>query len=366
MSDSQRSIALDALKGIGCIMMIIPHTGLNINGYERFRIWGILAPVLFYAVSGITASFQAQKYTPRSFFLTYAFLFLLGFSFNRLTDEGFLNEIEFDIIQFVAVGSCLIFLLERYVRPSPWAYFVLGFASAAAKPLIQMLLNGATFPGANLIVPPGIFPIFPWLFLFFLGLFAWRADNRFNLGFGLFLTVALIGLWLSGYPLDIQNKEDMSLAVFLLCCAMLFISFYLARALPKFFNDERLMLPLTFLGRNSLLYLYVHFTTVLMLKHFRIVHRYDFIYTHPYLIWALALAITYVVMIFLLPLGRVKGLARWFDNIPIWVVMIALIFAVGLFLGPIPSFFAEIALGIVFALFFARLSAVLKQRTVPA
>ena len=363
MSDSQRNLSLDVLKGIGCVMMIIPHTGLNIHGYERFRIWGILAPVLFYAVSGITASFQAQKYSPRGFFLTYAFLFLLGFSFNRITDPGFLNEIEFDIIQFVVVGSCIIFLLERYVRPSKWVYFVLGFASAAAKPLIQMALHGATFPGANLIVPPGIFPIFPWLFLFFLGLFAWRADNRFNLGLGLFFAAALTGLWLSGYPLDIQNKEDMSLSVFLLCCAMLFLSFFLARALPKLFNHERLMSPMVFLGRNSLLYLYVHFPLILLIKHFRIVHRVEFINTHPYLIWALALVLTYLVMFALLPISRVKWLGRIFDFIPAWVVIIALVLGVGLFLrNPYVVFVLEVAIGLVFALFFARLSSALKER----
>lgn len=367
MSDSQRSIALDVLKGIGCVMMIIPHTGLNIHGYERFRIWGILAPVLFYAVSGITASLQAQKYSPRSFLLTYLFLFLLGFSFNRITDPGFLNEIEFDILQFVAVGSCIIYLLERYARPSIWIYFILGFASAVAKPLIQMALNGATFPGVNLIVPPGIFPIFPWLFLFFLGLFCWRADNRFNLGLGLAFTFALFGLWLSGYPLDIQNKEDMSLSVFLLCCSMLFLSFYLARALPKLFNHERLMSPLTFFGRNSLLYLYVHFPTILLLKHFRVVHRVEFINAHPYLIWALALVLTYIIMFALLPIGRIKWLAHIFDFVPTWIFMIALVFGVGLFIRNINLvLLAEVLLGLVIAIFFARLSTTLKQKTVPA
>ncbi|MBV6396084.1 MAG: hypothetical protein HFACDABA_01672 [Anaerolineales bacterium] len=367
MSASQRSIALDVLKGIGCAMMVIPHTGLNIHGYERFRIWGILAPVLFYAVSAITASFQAHKYPPRSFFLTYAFLFLLGFSFNRITDPGFLNEIEFDILQFIAVGSCIIYLLERYLRPSQWVYLVLGFASAAAKPLIQSALDGAAFPGANLIVPPGIFPIFPWMFLFFLGLFCWRAENRFNLGLGIGSTLALIGLWLSGYPLDIQNKEDMSLSVFLLCCSMLFLSFYLARALPKLFNNKRLMAPLSFLGRNSLLYLYVHFPTILLLKHFRIVHRIEFINTHPYLIWALALALTYLIMFALLPLGRIGWLARVFDFIPTWVVMVALVFGAGFF---IPNIYivqlAEVLLGLVIAIFFHRLASTLKKQPLPS
>ena len=367
MPVSQRNIALDVLKGIGCVMMVIPHTGLNIHGYERFRIWGILAPVLFYAVSGITASFQAQKYSPRSFLLTYLFLFLLGFSFNRLTDPGFLNEIEFDILQFVAVSSCIIYFLERYARPSHWVYLILGFASAAAKPLIQTALHGAIFPGVNLIVPPGIFPIFPWLFIVFLGLFSWRADNRYNLGLGLAFTLALIGLWLSGYPLDIQNKEDMSLSVFLLCCSMLFLSFFLARALPKLFTYEKLMAPFAFLGRYSLLYLYVHFPLILLIKHFRIVHRVEFINTHPYLIWALALALTYLVMFALLPIGRVKWLARIFDFIPTWIVMVALVFGAGLF---IPNIYlvqlAEILLGLVIAIFFARLSATLKQKVLPA
>jgi hypothetical protein len=366
MSDSQRNLALDVLKGIGCVMMIIPHTGLNVHGYERYRIIGILAPVLFYAVSGITASFQAQKYPPRSFFLTYAFLFLLGFSFNRITDPGFLNEIEFDIIQFVVIGSCIIYLLERFLKPSHWVYFGLGFASAAAKPLIQMALNGATFPGRNLIVPPGIFPIFPWMFLFFLGIFVWRADNRINLGLGLFFAIALGVLALSGRPLDIQNKEDMSFSVFLLCCAMLFLGFYLARAVPAIINNERWMAPLSFLGRNSLLYLYVHFPLILLVKHFRIVHRVRLFDAHPFLIWVLELALTYLVMLALLPIGR-SALKRLFDFLPTWIVMIALVLGVGLFFkNPFIVFPAEVALGIVTALFFTRLSALFKQKTLLA
>lgn len=367
MSDSQRSITLDVLKGIGCVMMIIPHMGLTVHNYERYRIWGILAPVLFYAVSGLTASIQEKKYTLRSFLLTYVFLFLLGFSFNRITDPGFLNEIEFDIIQFVAVGSLIIFLLERYARPSQWVYFALGFASAAAKPLIQIALAGRTFPGINLIVPPGIFPIFPWIFLFFLGLFAWRADNRFNLGFGLFFTAALIGLWLSGFLLDIQNKEDMSFSVFLLCCAMLFLSFFIARALPALFNNARLMSPLTFLGRNSLLYLYVHFPLILIIKFTRIVHRVDFLYTHPYLVWGIALVLTYLFMFLLRPIASIKPLTWLFDQIPTWLVMIALVFGVGLFVRNLGlQLVLEIALGIITALFFARLSGALKQRMATA
>jgi hypothetical protein len=159
----------------------------------------------------------------------------------------------------------------------------------------------------------------------------------------------------------------MSLAVFLLCCAMLFLSFYIARLLPALFNNERLMLPLTFLGRNSLLYLYVHFPLILLIKHFRIVHRVDFLYTHPYLVWAIALAAAYLGMFILLPIARIKWFGRLFDMVPTWVVMIALVFGVGFFVRNLNiEFLLEVALGLVTALFFSHLSATLKQQVAPA
>ena len=118
-------------------------------------------------------------------------------------------------------------------------------------------------------------------------------------------------------------------------------------------------------GRHK--YLYVHFPLILLIKHFRIVHRVEFLYTHPYLMWAIALAAAYLGMLILLPLAKIKPLARLFDFIPTWIVMVALIFGVGIYIRNFNlELILEVALGLVTALFFARLSAALKQKMVAA
>ena len=63
MTEKQRDFALDILKGVGCLMMIVAHSNLNIRDYKPYAFWAGLAPVLFYAVAGVTASFQAQKWS---------------------------------------------------------------------------------------------------------------------------------------------------------------------------------------------------------------------------------------------------------------------------------------------------------------
>ncbi len=158
----------------------------------------------------------------------------------------------------------------------------------------------------------------------------------------------------------------MSLSVFLLSCAMLFLSFFAARALPALFNNERLMRPLTFFGQNSLLYLYVNFPIILLLKRLRIIHHVKFIDAHPYLMWVLAIALTYLVMFILLPFEKIKWLDWLFDQIPTWVVMIALVFGVGLYIrNQNLVYVLEVFLGLVTSLFYTRLAGRLKER-IPA
>ena len=83
--------------------------------------------------------------------------------------------------------------------------------------------------------------------------------------------------------------------------------------------------------------------------------------------WALALAFTYLVMLILLPLAKVKWLTWIFDHIPTWVGMIMLVLGVGLFLRrPNVIFVLEVTLGLVTALYYSRLTTLFKQKTVPA
>lgn len=71
----KRDIGLDILKGIGCLLMIVAHSNLSLRGYKPFAFHGGFAPALFFAVSGVTAGFQAARYAPRGVLLSYLFCF---------------------------------------------------------------------------------------------------------------------------------------------------------------------------------------------------------------------------------------------------------------------------------------------------
>ncbi|MDD2922156.1 MAG: heparan-alpha-glucosaminide N-acetyltransferase domain-containing protein [Anaerolineales bacterium] len=361
-SAAPRDASIDLLKGVGCLVMIVAHSSLNLGGYEVFKFWGGLAPVLFFSAVGVTAAFQAQKYKPRGVLLTYAFLILLGFSFNRITDPGFLKEVEFDIIQMVAVGSSAVYLLEYYLRPRVWIYFLLGALAFGFKFILQFVFAGVSISGlTNLFFPPGIFPIFPWLFLFFFGLFAYRIDNYVNLGLALGFGALLFSLRQINIALDLENKWDMSFGYFLACSILLFAAFFVLRAIP-FFQQRRNGL-LTFLGKNSLLFLYVHFPIILYLKEIRIHRASKLIFQHPYLFWILVLGLTLIAMFVLIWLAKWKVAAQVFSRLSVWIAMALLVFAVGIL---IPSerwtYVIEIGLGILTALFYPQLGNMFKQK----
>ncbi|GAB4430531.1 MAG: hypothetical protein Kow002_18910 [Anaerolineales bacterium] len=362
MTEKQRDFGLDVLKGVGCLLMVVAHSNLNFKGYAPYTFWAGLAPVLFYAVAGVTASFQAEKYRPRGVLLTYAFMLLLGFSFNRITDPAWLEEINFDIIQLIAVGASVIYLMERYWKPPAWLYLALVPAAFFVKFPFMDWLDGRFVPGVTgILIPPAIFSVFPWLFLFFLGVFAYRVRNIYNLVFGIAAFGFFYIFYAPGFNLENHNKWNMSFSYFLVCCALVFLSFYLVRAVD-FLRQRHGLALLVFLGQNSLLFLYVHFPLVLALKEQRIHRTVKVVFRNPYLFWLLVLAITVVVMLVILWLAKVKLFQKPFQFLPTWILMVAAVFAMGYFFpGRLREYWGQIGIGVLFATFYPYLSALLKQ-----
>ncbi|GAB4539320.1 MAG: hypothetical protein Fur002_04240 [Anaerolineales bacterium] len=357
-----RDKTLDVLKGLGCLLMIVAHSSLNLNGYDRFKFWGGLAPALFYAAAGAAAAFQAKKYQPRGVLLNYALLALIGFSFNRITDPDFLQEPEFDIIQIIAVGASAVYLLERRYKPKTWLYLALGFLAFALKFILQASFKNVSIVGVtNFLFPPGIFPIFPWLFLFFFGMFAYHADNRINLALALLFAALLFALTQLHISLDLENKWDMSLGYFLACNILIFAAFFLLRAAAPLIQSAPAGL-LNFLGKNSLLFLYVHFPLILYLKEIRIHRTAPIIFQHPFLFWILALALTLPLMALLLRLVTLPILQRIFSYGQTWFAWVGLVFATGLLLpNPAAVYAVEIALGATAALFYPLMGKLFKR-----
>lgn len=82
----QRDHSLDAIKGIGCILMIFAHAKVNLSEsifFQSIIFLGTFAPVLFFAISGITATLQAKK-DPFFIVLFYTMFAFLGLSYNNI------------------------------------------------------------------------------------------------------------------------------------------------------------------------------------------------------------------------------------------------------------------------------------------
>ena len=366
MQSKSRDLSLDVLKGLGCLLMIMAHAPFKIGIYRQFTFLGGFAPVPFYAVVGVTASFQAQKYKPRVVILNYLFLFLLGFALNAFNSPDLLHPpvIHFDIIQIIAIGSLAVYLLEYYVKPSAWTYLILGVLSFLIKLLLDVLLpaQNYTLLAGILLTYSGTFPIFPWLFLFFLGVFAYRLSLSWNLGWAAISMAVFVLLSLVGFALDYRSKFDMSVGYFLLSCLLLFGLFFLARKF-EFFQRQSSFNPLIFFGQNSLLFLFVHFAVIGLLSgRLQLDENVRLFRIYPFLFWLLIIALTWILMAAFIYSSRLPWLEKQFDKIWIWILLTVFVLVIPAILSHNGLIrWTEAGLGVIAALYYHQLARALKQ-----
>ncbi len=356
----KRDLTLDFLKGVACVLMIIAHSKLKMWGYEKFIFWGNLAPALFFGISGVTATFQAGKYQIKDVFFSSLFIFFLGFSYNATRDVGFLDHVQFEIIQAIALGSFTVFLLEKFLKPRSWVYFVLGFLCFGLNLCILSLLAGREFSWVTGIwIAPGLFPYLPWLSLFMLGVFVFRTGNLQN-------GILFGGLGLLYYLLYSTNVPDVDTAkwyfqfdYFLGCVLALLFGFLLVRIL-NLFRFPLIAEPFLFWGRNSLLFLYFHYAFIKFFRDMEMQREVDVIWNHPYLFWLLVLVCTSVAIFGTNLLARYMGFI--FERIWAWLILAGLVFLLPLFLHMENTvYYAELTIGILFAAFYPVLNKLLKH-----
>jgi hypothetical protein len=359
----KRDLGLDFLKGIGCVLMVVAHSKLKMWNYEQFIFWGSLAPALFFTVTGITASFQAKKYSPRTVTILYIFILLLGFSYNGFLGQDFIGHVEFEIIQTIALGALAVYFVARFIDPPVWAYAVLGFASFGLDKLILFLLQGREVTGlTGILISPGHFPFIPWLSLFFLGVFAYRVRNLYNL-LGALIFGALYYFMFGMRVMDLTESKWQFLSDFFIASVIfLFFSFFIVRAV-QLFSRPKINWLVMYWGKYSLLFLYVHYGFVNYFRSLKIQHEVELIWNHPFLFWLLVLSLTTALMF------AITFSSHWFEpifhNIFIWIALVVLVFAVPLVL-PNQSFieWSELGLGIIFATFYPVLSQTLKHQEI--
>ncbi len=358
-----RDLSLDLLKGVACILMLFAHTQLQIDLPSKVLTFlGSFAPILFFAVSGITAHFQARKYPVAGVVLTYAMIFLLGLSFAAMVAGNFWVAFEMDILQIIAVGVLVLYLVQRFFNPGPWFYLAAAILLFALKLATDVLPRETWWMGylVNVVLEPGNFVIIPWLFPFFLGMFCYLTPNRYNLVVAL---AALFGLGLGlalGLPLGIDNRWDMTTGYFLFSLLLTSMAFYVARWLPRAFV-ARAFPWLLWLGAFSLLFLYVHIGVIWLIR------QYTQGIWGTYWVWPLVGVVSILLMWLLPRLFGALRIPRLMAGFPAWLVLLALILIAPLVLpAGAPLVLTQWVLGLVFSLYYASMTHALKGVVWPA
>jgi peptidoglycan/LPS O-acetylase OafA/YrhL len=352
-----RDHSLDLLKGVACVLMLLAHTQLQIDLPSKVLTFlGSFAPILFFAVSGITANFQARKYPVAGIVATYVMIFLLGLSFAAMVAGNFWLAFNMDILQIIAVGVLVLYFVKRYLNPSPWFYLGATVAVFALKPATDGLSRDLWWTSylENVILEPGNFVVIPWLFPFFLGMFCHLAPNRYNLWLAGAALLALGIAGAAGFPLGIDNRWDMTFGYFLFSLLLTASAFYIARRLPQEFI-ERVFSWLLWLGKLSLLFLYVHIGIIW------VVRTYTQGIWDSYLIWPVVAVASIVLMWVLPPLFGALRVPAVMSRFPAWIGLLVAILVAPLVLpAGAPLVLTELALGLVFSLYYAAMTQVLK------
>lgn len=358
-----RDLSLDLLKGVACVMMLLAHTQLQIDlPSKALTFLGSFAPILFFAVSGITANFQARKYPVTGIVITYVMIFLLGLSFAAMVVGNFWVAFDMDIIQIIAVGVLTLYLVQRFVNPGPWFHLGAAVVLFAIKLATDALPRDTWWMGylVNVFLEPGNFVIIPWLFPFFLGMFCHLAPNRHNLWLAGVALLAMGVAWGLGLPLGIDNRWDMTLGYFLFSLLLTATLFYVARTLPQVFV-ARIFPWLLWLGKLSLLFLYIHIGVIWLLRH----------YTHgiwgTYWVWPTVGLISIFLMWALPPIFGAMRIPAAMARFRAWILLLALILTAPLVLpAGAPLVLTELALGLIFSLYYGAMTQILKGVSWPA
>lgn len=329
----KRDHSLDLLKGVACILMVFSHAAIETKNPVILSLgfFGSFAAVLFFSVTGITAWMQAGYRSPKEILPPYLILFLAGFSLNGIIQINFFQTFEVEMLQIIAVGASLVYAAQHFFRIRPIHYMIAGVMVIFIK-IIGGLFELTWLQGW--LTPPGTFTPIPWLFVFFLGVFAYQVSAKTNLYLSSLAILAILGILLitrNPTSLDLVNKWDMSIGYFLFSCFCLFFSFYMTKKFP-IINQNIISRFFLFLGKNSLLFLFVHIFVINILYQLGAA-KWVWIY------WPMILAITSVFLYGILQLYPRTNLSLLFQSRITWLILIVLVMLTPLLLRDKTSIF---------------------------
>jgi hypothetical protein len=340
------SALIPMVTATACLLYVFGHG--PVAGHEVVKLIGGLGAALLFAAAGAVGAWASSR-VPLPRLAWFAGLFaVLGISFNLALHPSSRPVTTADILQGLALSGLAVACWRRWVGAHAW-----GDAALVALPLLaHFVLRPAVpgFPGMQYLFadPAGersLFPLFPWLTMAALGARAVGETAAASGAAAVLLAAATALAWWSEPGAGGPVKFPMDLPYALLSCAAIEAAFSLAHARNRLGAAAR---AAAWLGRNWLIYFYVHFAVVFALGRSGI--------GHAVAVWALlaagSLGATWLVAKAAAPLSGV------FRSPAAWVVPLALIAAAGGWPGLPPVVVAGLAgcAGLIFAAYHGTLA----------
>lgn len=260
---SNRLTDIDATKGLAGFLMILAH----LDGARIFH-FGTFGAALFFLCSGMnTILFIDRSRKKRNFNLYHIFfivlLFFGGFTQIVISHPGESRLVP-EFLQVSALSILLILLLSKlfknihhvgFLFPVPFVLHLLYQSGVFHLPDVWPQFTSFIFGSAA-------FPLFPWSGFFLYGIFLLHLRKTRMYLLWVFAAFGLLSLF-SIYVLSIPvEKFNMSLSYILLSLcvsAIFFFLFHILSSSRKKLHLRGLTSPLEVIGRNSLMFVYVHY-----------------------------------------------------------------------------------------------------------
>jgi hypothetical protein len=265
-----RDESLDWLKGVACIFMVLTHavSGLEgeISGYINL-ICGLAAGI-FAGVTGVTCYYQSKSNRPTSMVLiSYVWLFILGFTLTGIQNWRLieLNQLPFmfaNIVQFLFLGSAVFIVLHRKQMSIRLA-LLFGILIFCVHTL-SLKINFEFFPFGSYLFYSGkpSFSLLPWIGFMFIGYVLYKIlykNMQYNKIITSISTIIFVGL-LATNGVNAFHKYDMNFAYMALNLSFMVICFSICRVITS-----KIVIAL---GKESLLFLYVHLVIIFVVSRF--------------------------------------------------------------------------------------------------
>jgi hypothetical protein len=361
-SPSRRIVEIDITKGMAGFLMVLSH----IAGRGPLP-FGTFGAALFFFCSGMNTILFINKVKGKQRVNFYHIFFVLLLFFGGYTQIKIAHPLKTSLfpefLQLSALAILLLFLLAKlFKNPLHTGYLF-------PIPFLIHLCHQANFipflhiigPWKYFLVGPGGFSLFPWAGYFLYGTLLLHIKDKKNGPLSVILSTGLLGgitIFLLRIPI---NKSHMTLSyiflsLFVVSCLFFFFKLTWVRVQDKGNLKTTIQGHLAVVGRNSLMFVYVHYFAIHYLKLARVS-----LPLPPYFVLLLQSIVYFMVtLFFLMVYEKVKGRRDLFVPAVLAAAFIAFLRYSGSLSIKLDLRLVDILIGVLFAFLYVQLREILR------